>query len=295
MDLRIDFLASVYGLNDAEIDNTAIPFSGQNELAGINIKVLHPVLCLEGKLRSLRGLPQQGRQDLKHVKMSILCVKEFSQDLCQQAEARSGLKLVERVLGNALREDGLSAWYRYGIEVESAIPIDTLTAQADSKWQRFSERRLPQVLQQIQDKRNQYLEVMNRIAAFNQNRRIDDPYQSPAEVGAVNQNQLAQEEALATAQAVQKMLEHIGTAQSNGSITFDSNNWLFSQQENVITITTKQEKRVILSVEGDKVLIFNPSPDERSRLMNFCEQVRINFQQQQQQDTQQNQGKGYSR
>lgn len=45
MDLRIDFLASVYGLNDAEIDSTAITFFGQNQLAGINIKVLHPVLC----------------------------------------------------------------------------------------------------------------------------------------------------------------------------------------------------------------------------------------------------------
>lgn len=188
MDLRIDFLASVYGLNDAEIDNTAIPFSGQNELAGINIKVLHPVLCLEGKLRSLRGLPQQGRQDLKHAKMSILCVKEFSKDLCKLTEARSGLKLVERVLGNALREDGLSAWYRYGIEVESAIPLDTLTTKADSKWQRFSERRLPQVLQQIQDKRNQYLEIMNRIATFNQNKKLEDLNQLPQEVGEVNPN-----------------------------------------------------------------------------------------------------------
>lgn len=46
-ELRIDFLASVYGLNDAEITGTALTFSGQDKLAGINIKVLHPILCLE--------------------------------------------------------------------------------------------------------------------------------------------------------------------------------------------------------------------------------------------------------
>ncbi|URD53468.1 hypothetical protein [Chroococcidiopsis sp. CCNUC1] len=46
--------------------------------------MLHPVLCLEGKLKSLRGLPQWGRQDKKHVEMAILCVKEFVKDLCNQ-------------------------------------------------------------------------------------------------------------------------------------------------------------------------------------------------------------------
>jgi hypothetical protein len=44
--LRIDFLATVYGLNDAEISGTALTFLGKSDLAGLNLKVLHPVLCL---------------------------------------------------------------------------------------------------------------------------------------------------------------------------------------------------------------------------------------------------------
>jgi hypothetical protein len=108
--LRIDFLASVYGLNDAEIAGTALTFAGKDKLAGLQLKILHPVLCLEGKLRCLRGLPQQGRQDLKHVQILIWCVREFLYDLAVTLPERIGLKLVERILASALTEDGSSAF-----------------------------------------------------------------------------------------------------------------------------------------------------------------------------------------
>ena len=38
--LRIDFLASVYGLNDAEITGTALTFLGKDKLENIKLKVL---------------------------------------------------------------------------------------------------------------------------------------------------------------------------------------------------------------------------------------------------------------
>jgi hypothetical protein len=171
--LRIDFLASVYGLNDAEISETALVFVGEAELTGLNIKVLHPVLCLEGKLKCLRGLPQIGRQDLRHVKMSVLCLNELIKDLLNYSKARPTLKLIERVLESALREDGLSAWYRYQIQVESAIPVEALNKLSDEKFQRFCQIRLPQVVEQINIKRNQYLSVMERIENRAQNNQQD--------------------------------------------------------------------------------------------------------------------------
>jgi hypothetical protein len=161
--LRIDFLASVYGLNDLEITDSAISFAGEDRLAGVNIKVLNPLLCLEGKLKCLRGLPQGGRQDLKHVKIATLCVREFLTDICINQKPRTGLKLVERVLENALREDGLSAWYRHQVEVESAIPLESIAELTDEKWVRFSETRLPQIEAQIQLKRQKYLGLMQHI------------------------------------------------------------------------------------------------------------------------------------
>ncbi|PSB01402.1 hypothetical protein [Merismopedia glauca] len=172
--LRIDFLANVYGLNDSEITGTAVMFSGTDKLAGINIKVLNPVLCLEGKLKCLLRLPQGGRQDLKHVKMSVLCVKELLKDVCVAQESRAGLKLVERVLSNTLREDALSAWYCHQVAVESAIPIDAIAELADEKWVRFTETRLPQIQEQIELKRQKYRVVMEQIELKRQRSRNED-------------------------------------------------------------------------------------------------------------------------
>ena len=164
--LRIHFLASVYGLNDAEITETAILFTGKENLAGINLKVLHPVLCLEGKLSCLRGLPQQNRQDLKHAKILILCLKQFLGDLIEQSSPRRGLKLIERILANGTREDGLNAWYNYGIAMESAIPLDIVKKTTDEKCHNFTQItqiRLPQVLEQIKIKRDKYQKIMKKL------------------------------------------------------------------------------------------------------------------------------------
>lgn len=161
--LRIDFLASVYGLNDAEITGTALTFLGQDKLKNITLKILHPILCLEGKLRCLRGLPQQSRQDLKHSKILIICVNKFLSDLISQNPPRTSLKLIERVLDNGIREDGLSAWYYHQIAIEDAIPFDVLEKFDEEKFNKFRQIRLPQIRKQINSKRLRYQEIMKRL------------------------------------------------------------------------------------------------------------------------------------
>lgn len=120
--LRIDFLSSVFGLNDTEISESAIVFVGQEELGGIKLKVLNPILCLEGKLKSLVGLPQQGRQDLKHLKISVLCAKEFIKNICFNKPPRIGLNLVERIAKNTVTEAGLQVWYQHQVLLNRQFP-----------------------------------------------------------------------------------------------------------------------------------------------------------------------------
>ena len=161
--LRIDFLASVFGLNDAEICGTAITFEGKESLQGLSLKVLNPILCLEGKLKCLRGLPQGSRQDLKHVQLSLLCVREFLKEQCNEESPHSGLKLIERVMNSAITEDGLSAWYRHQVQVEVAAPVQQLQGFMSGPWQRFNQIRWPQVLEQIQIRRQRYRQIMERL------------------------------------------------------------------------------------------------------------------------------------
>jgi len=160
--LRIDFLASVYGLNDAEIIDTALTFTGQKQLEGLHLKLLHPLLCLEGKLRCLRGLPQGGRQDLKHVRILVFCLREFFQDLIQQSQFRPALKLFERVINTTLREDGLSTWYHHQIDILNTLPIDKIQSIDDQKLQDFYRIRWPKINAQVTDRRERYQRLMEK-------------------------------------------------------------------------------------------------------------------------------------
>lgn len=243
--LRIDFLASVYGLNDAEITSTALPFSGREPLTGVKIKVLHPLLCLEGKLKCLRGLPQQGRQDLKHVKMSLICVGELLKDFCQRQEPRSGLKLIERVLKDALTEDGLSAWYHHQVEIESAIPLDVLSKLTDDKWQKFCEIRLPKAIEQISVKRNHYLEVMDRIVARVQNQELKSPITSQRLV----ETTVGDEQASSFAKlVVESALNILDTLKSD--VYVNDNYRLARQGEILIVVARDGRGEIARSVNG---------------------------------------------
>jgi hypothetical protein len=161
--LRIDFLGSVFGLSDSEISDTALNIEGRDELSGVRLKVLHPLLCLEGKLRALNSLPQSGRQDLKHAQMSVICLNAYLQEVLVAEDPRNSLKLVERIFRVAMNEDGLNAWHQFGIDLFSSIPIDEIRKLSSPKWQNFCLLRLPIATEQINRRREQYQNLMERV------------------------------------------------------------------------------------------------------------------------------------
>lgn len=160
--LRIDFLATVFGLNEAEISRTARVFVGTQELQGLQMNVLHPILCLEGKLSCLKDLPQDGRQDLKHVQMSVLILQTLLKESFKQSDPRPTLKLIERVMGGATREAGLRAWYRHGVFAEITLPLQSIKISQNEKWKNFRQTRVPQMLDNLKEKRQRYSQLMER-------------------------------------------------------------------------------------------------------------------------------------
>ena len=159
---RIDILASVYGLLDSDVATTALTFMGTGPLHGIQLKVLHPVLCLEGKLKCLANLPQVGRQDEKHLRLSILILQAFIMAQLNTQHPRMLLNLSEKVVNNLWTEAGLSVWYRHGIQIEHAIPIEAIAID-EPQWQRFLSIRWPQIQTQLSTKRSQYQRLMERF------------------------------------------------------------------------------------------------------------------------------------
>ncbi|MBW4536428.1 MAG: hypothetical protein KME09_21060 [Pleurocapsa minor HA4230-MV1] len=157
--LRIDFLASVYGLGDDEVINSAINFCGQDKLIGVNLKVLNPILCLEGKLKSYTGLPQAGRQDKKHLQISLLIVNQYIKDVCIENDPRDGLKLIEKMLKTAKSDAGLKVWLKDDIDIIKTVPLDIIDTLEDPKWEKFRTIRFSQAIQEIADKRVKYQEI----------------------------------------------------------------------------------------------------------------------------------------
>ncbi len=66
-EVLIDVLTGVYGVSAAEVERTAVDWSGSGALAGLTLRVIHPLLLLESKAAALRGLPQILKPDDYHL------------------------------------------------------------------------------------------------------------------------------------------------------------------------------------------------------------------------------------
>jgi len=104
---------------------------------------------------SLRGLPQAGRQDAKHLAIMILVVREW---LGQQLSTpRLVFRTVERLAACAASPDGVHAFAR-GLDSVQALPLEEM--QVAEGFSSFLEQRLPQLLGKIARKREQHLNAL---------------------------------------------------------------------------------------------------------------------------------------
>lgn len=158
-ELTIHFLHTVYGANRDEVRRTAraIPWDGKE------LRVMHPLVCLESKVDCLLGLDQAGRQDLKHVKLSCLVTRAFLHSRIDGA-TRDVLDAVERVMRLGTSEAGLRVWLQFAVECESALPISAIeaAASANEKLANFLRLRWPQLQLKLKQRRAHYREIFSR-------------------------------------------------------------------------------------------------------------------------------------
>lgn len=73
----------------------------------MNLGVLNPLICLENKLKSLVGLPQKDRQNLKHLKISIPIVRFYLSSISNNLKPTTALKFIEKVWNLTMTDDDL--------------------------------------------------------------------------------------------------------------------------------------------------------------------------------------------
>ncbi len=154
--LRIDVLGSVFGLDSAEVARDALEFVGTQDLAGVRLQVMDPFMALEGKLASLQGLDQSGRQDCKHVKLCLLIIGEFLKESWNVFDDRRLLGITKYIFRLARSSQSLCAWHQYGIKIESCLPWTLIDAHRSEKFDKFRQLNQEQLLEMLTRERDSY-------------------------------------------------------------------------------------------------------------------------------------------
>jgi hypothetical protein len=159
-ELLVDILTGVFGLSAAEVERTAVAWSGTGVLAGLSLRVIHPLLLLEGKAAALRGLPQRDRQDAKHLRLLVLIVSQWLRE--HLPAPRKVFRAVERLAVCSASPDGLHA-FAQGIDLTHALPLDEMCAAAG--FAAFFQQRWPQLTEKITQKRERHLQALREQPA----------------------------------------------------------------------------------------------------------------------------------
>lgn len=141
--LRVEVLHTVLGLDAKDLGRTV-----NIEVAGVIGRIPLPHLVLKAKLANSALIGQEGRQDVKHARIMLLCVRAFVKELLENF--RSGL-IGERAVINLLGETweivsspqaerAASLW---SFDFFTVWPMEELKASGGEKILRWLEHRFP--------------------------------------------------------------------------------------------------------------------------------------------------------
>jgi hypothetical protein len=141
--LRVDHLKMVTGLRPAEVKRGTMTI----EFGGVKIWILNPIACLKAKLHNLSVLDQQGRQDEKHVRILISCIRAFLRRLIREAgsdgNSRPALNGLQQLLLLTSRAKTRRTACDYKFDLAQSAPMPELVASAHPKIANFVSKRLP--------------------------------------------------------------------------------------------------------------------------------------------------------
>ena len=145
---QIDVLRDVYGLRRQELskeaDTLQIHIGGESH----SIRVLPIVPLFQAKVANLAALDQTNRNDLKHVHLMRLVVREYLAESIEAVESVSvnsrpvivQLELARKIVSSS---DALKCTTTHGIDFSGIWPRDLLASAKDSRLQNFVKHRLP--------------------------------------------------------------------------------------------------------------------------------------------------------
>jgi hypothetical protein len=141
--LAVDDLKTVPGLRPDELRKGALIV----EFSGVRLRVLNPIACLKAKLHNVGAIDQRGRQDEKHVRILIPCVRGFIRRLVTEAQTsgncRPALNALQQLLLCTSGRKITSVARAHGFALLQTVPLAALRRSRHPKLISFVAKRLP--------------------------------------------------------------------------------------------------------------------------------------------------------
>lgn len=140
--LRVEVLHTVLGLDAKDLLRTV-----DLDVAGIVARIPLPHLVMKAKIANSALIAQEGRQDVKHTRMMLVCVRAFILELLENQRAgligeRPVVNLFEEirdVMSSPNAEKAASLW---GFDFRVVWPIAEIKASGSEKIIRWQQHRL---------------------------------------------------------------------------------------------------------------------------------------------------------
>ncbi len=153
--VKIEILKRLYGIPHGEIEERAL----KSVWKGEEIRVPDPILLLKAKAENVVHIPQnepgRERQDVKHVKMLIICVRAFLRE--QISDISTGkisvidcLAFHQDMCEFALTKTAKKAVQMYNLNWVETMPLQELRETSEKKLKNFMEKRLPRWIKELQ-------------------------------------------------------------------------------------------------------------------------------------------------
>jgi hypothetical protein len=141
--LAVDDLKTVPGLRPDELRKGALVV----EFSGVRLRVLNPIASLKAKLHNVGAIDQQGRQDEKHVRILIPCVRGFLRRLVMEAQTsgncRPALNALQQLLLCTSGRESITVARAQGFPLLQTVPLADLRRSRHPKLISFVVKRLP--------------------------------------------------------------------------------------------------------------------------------------------------------
>lgn len=163
-ELMVHCLFRTTGTDPKEIIGTAKNY----EDSGVVIPLMHPLLCLEGKIQCYFTHPQETRQDLKHVKLSILALRAIIQDHVQKDEAEPTRSVLDRLL-KLFQSKHYDELCKVGVDLVDAIPIKILEESNNPKLKGFALNEFPRLKKKLDERKALVLPISENTVKTEKN------------------------------------------------------------------------------------------------------------------------------